>query len=284
MATEPTKISEVSAWPRPHTIKQLRGFLGLTGYYMRFIKNYGVMSRPLTMLLKKNNLFSWTAIEQQAFEGLKQALVQAQVLALLDFTKTFTVETDASDLGMGAVLMQGGHPISFLSKSFCDKNKGLSTYEKECMAVLLAVEKWRPYLQHQEFILKTDHRSLLFLTEQRATTKLQQKAMLKLMDLNFKIQFKQGHTNKAADALSRLGEPDQSVSAISVSQPSWLQILQEGYLQDLEAKEKLTQLSVEQVSSGDYSLTDGIIKYIEYGLVGISWLRDIFYKPFTAVQ
>jgi hypothetical protein len=97
------------------------------------------------------------------------------------------VETDASDLGMGAVLMQDGHPISYLSKSFCDKNKGLSTYEKECMAILLAVEKWRPYLQHQQFILRTDHKSLMFLTEQRATTKLQQKAMLKLMDLDYKI-------------------------------------------------------------------------------------------------
>lgn len=82
------------------------------------------------------------------------------------------METDASDLGMGAVLMQEGHPISFLSKSFSDRNKGLSTYKKECMAVLLAIDKWRCYLQHQEFILKTDHRSLLFLTEQRATTKL----------------------------------------------------------------------------------------------------------------
>ena len=83
--------------------------------------------------------------------------------------------------------MQDNHPISYLSKALCAQNKGLSTYEKECMAVLLAVDKWRPYLQGQEFIIRTDHRSLLFLTEQRAHTKLQQKALLKLMDLNFKI-------------------------------------------------------------------------------------------------
>lgn len=76
-------------------------------------------------------------------------MIQAPVLALPDFAKIFTVETDASDFGMGAVLMQDGHPISYLSKTFCDRNKALSTYEKEWMTVLLAVDKWRPYLQHQ---------------------------------------------------------------------------------------------------------------------------------------
>jgi hypothetical protein len=141
VATEPTKVSAVSAWPLPKTVKQLKGFLGLTGYYRRFIQNYGVICRPLTQLLKKETKFHWGAQEQQAFEALKAALVQALVLALPDFTKTFIVKTDASDLRMGAVLMQDGHPISYLSKSFCDKNKGLSTYEKECMAILLAVER-----------------------------------------------------------------------------------------------------------------------------------------------
>jgi len=99
-----------------------------------------------------------------------------------DFRKPFIVEPDASDVGMRVVLMQEGHPIFYLSKSFYGRNKGLSTYEKECMVVFLAIEKWTPYLQHQECILRTDHRSLLFLTEQRATTKLHQKAMLKLID------------------------------------------------------------------------------------------------------
>lgn len=228
--TEPSKVEAVASWPTPKIVKQLRGFLGLNGYYRWFIQHYGVISRSLTQLLKKNTKFSWTIVEQQAFDKLKQAMTQAPVLVLLDFSKPFTVETDASDLGMWAVLMQEGHPISYLSKAFGDNNKGLSTYEKECMAVLLAVDKWRSYLQQQEFILKTDHRSLLFLTEQRATTKLQQKSMLKLMDLSFKIQYKQGHTNKAADALSRMSDGEHSVLAISVGQPSWLQILQEGYL------------------------------------------------------
>jgi hypothetical protein len=112
------------------------------------------------------------------------------VLAVPDFSMPFTIETDASDGGFGAVLMQEGHPISYLSKPIHGKNQALSTYEKECMAVILAVDKWRSYLQGQQFTIKTDHRSLLFLKEQKASTKLQQKAILKLMDFNFIIQYK----------------------------------------------------------------------------------------------
>jgi len=143
------------------------------------------------------------------------------VLTVPDFSKQFVIETDASDCGMGAVLMQDNHPISYLSKALCDKNKGLSTYEKECMVVLLAVDKWRSYLQGQEFLIRTDHRSLLFLTEQRAATKLQQKALLKLMDLNFKIQYEKGSTNAAADALSRcVVDTDKHLMSLSSCTPS----------------------------------------------------------------
>jgi hydroxymethylpyrimidine/phosphomethylpyrimidine kinase len=120
--------------------------LGLTGYYRKFIRYYGMMSKPLTNLLKKGVPFVWTPNTQEAFEVLKQALVQTPVLAIPDFAKQFILETDASDTGFGAVLMQGGHPVAYLSKPVCDKNKGLSTYEKECMAIVMAVDKWRSYL------------------------------------------------------------------------------------------------------------------------------------------
>ena len=124
--------------------------------------------------------------------------MEAPVLAIPDFAKTFVLETDASDQGLGATLMQEGHPIAYLSKPLCKKNQALSTYEKECMAILMAVDKWRPYLQHQEFVIRTDHKSLLYLTEQRVHTKLQHKALLKLMDLQFKIVYKKGINNLAA--------------------------------------------------------------------------------------
>jgi hypothetical protein len=197
-------------------------------YYMKFIKHYGLIGRPLSDLLNKNVPFIWTSQVETAFQQLKLALVQAPVLGLPDFTKPFVVETDASDLGFGAVLMQAGHPLAYLSKPVCHKNQAMSTYEKECMALIMVVDKWRPYLQNQEFIIKTDHKSLLHLSKQRVTTKLQQKALLKLMDLQYKITYKQGLTNQAVDALSRCHQPE-IVAPISVCQPTWVDKVKEAY-------------------------------------------------------
>ncbi|CAN6326944.1 unnamed protein product [Urochloa humidicola] len=262
VATEPSKITAVLQWPTPVNIKQLRGFLGLTGYYRRFIRHYAMISSPLTKLLKKGEQFQWTQLQQDAFEVLKQTLCQAPILAVPDFQKPFVIETDASDNGLGAVLMQDGHPISYLSKPLCERNKALSTYEKECMAVLLAVEKWRAYLIHQEFLIRTDHRSLSFLSDQKATTKLQHKALLKLMDLKFKIQYKKGVTNQAADALSRYPQSEsESVMAISVSSPTWMDKLQSGYEDDPEAQRLLTELSILSPNDKGYALSDGLIRY-----------------------
>ena len=130
VATEPSKIQAVTQWPQPSNVKQLRGFLGLTGYYRRFIKHYGLISRPLTQMLKKGVQFQWTPLAQEAFLLLKKALTEAPVLAIPDFNQPFVIETDASELGMGAVLMQNGHPISFLSKPFSSRSRAFSTYEE----------------------------------------------------------------------------------------------------------------------------------------------------------
>jgi hypothetical protein len=103
------------------------------------------------------------------------------MLALPDFTKGFTIETNASAKGIGAVLMQDNHPIAYLSKSLGPKAQALSTYDKECLAVIMAVNKWKPYLQHKEFTILTDHRSLLHLDEQQLNQPMQQKAFFKLL-------------------------------------------------------------------------------------------------------
>jgi hypothetical protein len=113
VSTEASKIAAVSKWPRPTNLKELRGFLGLAGYYRKFIKYYGLISRPLSDLLKKHVSFVWTSVTKTVFQQLKTSLVQAPALGLPDFTKPFVVETDASDLGFGAVLMQDGHPIAY---------------------------------------------------------------------------------------------------------------------------------------------------------------------------
>lgn len=200
-----------------------------------------------------------TNTRETAFQILKQKLVQALVLAVPNFSKPFTVETDASDLGVGAVLMQDQHPIAYLIQSLCPRNQALSVYEKECLAILLAIDKWRSFLQHQEFAIKIDHKSLLHITEQRVSSRLQQKALIKLMDLKFRIQYKQGVLNQAADALSR--QPIEEVLAVSECIPSWMQKLQEGYSEDEQAKQLISELSIDSTNSRGYTLRDGILRY-----------------------
>jgi hypothetical protein len=233
VATDPAKIAAVQGWPTPTNLKQLPGFLGLAGYYRKFIRQFGILCCPLTHLLKKQVQFPWTPEVQAAFEALKQALTQAPVLALPDFAKEFVLETDACATGVGDVLMQQGHPLAFLSKALGVKNQTLSIYDKECLAILMAIDRWKPYLQHQEFTIYTDHMILMHLGDHKFNTPIQQKAFFKLMGLQYKIVYRKGSSNKAADALSH---KPQQYSMMAVVRPHWVEIVIEGYQQDEKAK------------------------------------------------
>jgi hypothetical protein len=199
VATDPSKTAAMLNWPVPTTVTELRGFLGLTSYYRRFVKGYGYIAKPLTQLLKKKQ-FQWCSEAEQAFNALKQVMASTPVLALPDFTIPFIVETDASDGGVGAVLMQKDQPIAFLSKALGPVHQKLSIYEKEFLALIMAVERWRPYLQRQEFIIRTDHKSLSYLCEQILHSDMQRKAMTRLMGLQFKVVYRKGKENLAANA------------------------------------------------------------------------------------
>jgi hypothetical protein len=161
-----TKIIEaMQDWPHPKTLKILRGFLGLTGYYRKCVKNYRKIATPLTALLKKNS-FTWTPATAQAFQTLKRAMCTTLVLALPDFTKTFVLECDASGKGIGVVLLQEGQPLAFTSKQLSERNLGKPIYEKEMLAIMHVVDLWCPYLLGQCFQIKTDHQSLKYFLEQ----------------------------------------------------------------------------------------------------------------------
>jgi hypothetical protein len=124
------KVSDIATWPCPRSAKELHSFLGLASYYRKFVRHFGVLSKPLTSLLKKHTIFIWTSVQDQAFQALKEALCFVPVLKLPDFSRSFAIETDACATGIGAVLTQDGHPIAFISKALGPKSQGLSTYEK----------------------------------------------------------------------------------------------------------------------------------------------------------
>jgi hypothetical protein len=146
--------------------------MGLTGYYCKFVNNYGRIATPLMTLLKKD-AFSWTPKSAKAFEDLKEVMCRALVLATLDLTKTFIVECDASGNGISVVLMQEGRPISFESRLIKGKILHKPIYEKEMLEILHALKKWHPYLMGRHFKVKIDHDSLKYFLEQRLSSKEQ---------------------------------------------------------------------------------------------------------------
>lgn len=139
---DPTKIAAMTSWPTPKNITALRAFLGLTGFYRRFVLNYATISHTLTDLLKANS-FQGTNITQKAFENLKKTMSNLPTLTLPDFSKPFEVTTDASNTAVRVVLSQESHPISFFSKKLSQRLSSSSTYVCELYALTESIKKWR---------------------------------------------------------------------------------------------------------------------------------------------
>jgi len=169
-----SKIAAMVAWSRPTNISKLHGFLGLTGYYRKFVQNYSNIAQPLTNLLKKNQ-FGWHDAAEAAFLALKQAMITIPILVMPNFNEAFTIETDASGDGIGAVLTQQGKLVAYISRALGITKKSWSTYAKEMLAILEAIRLWRPYLLGNKFYIQIDQRSLKYFVEQRITTPKQQK-------------------------------------------------------------------------------------------------------------
>lgn len=233
VAVDPSKIECIKQWKQPTTLKGLRGFLGLAGYYRKFVKNFGLIAKPLTNMLKKDS-FVWSSAAEQSFLDLKAALIATPVLALPDFTKEFVLECDTSGVGIGAVLSQQKHPIAFMSKTLSQRHLALSVYDKEMLAVVSAVQHWRPYLLGHHFIIITDHRTLEHFLSQRITTPAQQKWLLKLVGYDYSIRYRAGKHNTVPDALSRQAEL-LVITGISSPLLSFVQEVQNICMNDSEA-------------------------------------------------
>jgi hypothetical protein len=226
---DPKKIEAMQYWPHPKTLKILCGFLGLTRYYCKFVKNYGKIATPLTALLKKNS-FTWTTAIAQDFQTLKMAMCTTPVLALPDFTNTFVLECDASGKGIGVVLMQEGQPLAFTNKQLSKINLGKSIYEKEMLANMHVIDLWHPYLLGQHFQIKTDHQSLKYFLEQCISSPEQPKWVTNLFGYDYEIIYKKGKGNVVADALSHKYEDEGSIFSLSFIVPVWLQAARHEWL------------------------------------------------------
>jgi hypothetical protein len=265
VSTDPSKVSAVADWEIPQNVTQLRSFLGLAGYYRRFIKNFGLLCRPLHDMLKKGS-FQWTPAQDQAFKAVQQALIHAPVLALPNFTEPFTLETDASGNGIGAVIMQNGRPIAYFSAALCPRNATMSAYEKEALAIIEALKRWRHYFLGSRLIIKTDQQSLKYITEQRVTEGIQHKLMLKLLEYDFTIEYKKGKENLVADALSR---QFNKLFAVSMTQPKWIQDILASYSTDTAVQPLLEQFLVSPPpADSPYSIQAGVLRYKGKLLVG----------------
>ncbi|KAJ9559068.1 hypothetical protein OSB04_013682 [Centaurea solstitialis] len=254
-----TKIQAIRDWKIPSNVTELRGFLGLSGYYRRFIQGYGEIAAPLTELLKKNQ-FAWSDEAQGAFEELKVRLSNAPVLRLPNFTEEFVIETDASGFGLGAVLMQNDQPVAYFSQALGLRAKQKSVYEKELMAIVFAVKKWRPYLLGKHFTVRSDQKSLRFLLEQRVVEPEYQKWVVKLLGYNFSIVYKPGKNNNAADALSRkVGD----VECASIGGPQWRHW--DTLLQEIDNDEFLMKLKADLLADASahkgFALQQGVLLF-----------------------
>ncbi|XP_051156206.1 uncharacterized protein LOC127278513 [Leptopilina boulardi] len=206
---DPKKVDAVQNFPRPKTQKNIKQFLGLAGYYRRFIPNFAKIAKPMTNLLRKNVKFDWNSEVEVAFAQLKRILCTQPILQYPDFSKPFIVTTDASDFAIGAVLSQGeigkDLPIAYASRTMGGAELRYSTTEKELLAIIFAIKQFRPYIFGKRFIIVTDHRALVWLNQLKDPTINSRLARwkIKLQDYDCEIIHRPGRVNSNADALSR---------------------------------------------------------------------------------
>jgi len=259
VAMDQDKVEAVPSWPQPHSPRGLRGFLGLAGYYRRFIQNYRTIAAPLTALLRKA-AFVWSPEATEAFETLKTALSTAPVLQLPNFDNTFVVDCDASGIGFGAVLHQGQGALAFFSRPFAARHLKLAAYERELIGLVQAVRHWRPYLWGRQFLVRTDHYALKFLLDQRLSTVPQHQWVSKLFGYDFAVEYRPGRLNVVADALSRKRDSEGQLAHLNaLSGPSFR--LFDEIRQELQQDATLRALrdSVVADRGEPWHITDGLI-------------------------
>ncbi|GJS28295.1 reverse transcriptase domain-containing protein [Tanacetum coccineum] len=200
---DPAKIEAVKNWASPTTPTEIRQFLGLAGYYRRFIKDFSKIAKSLTELTQKNKKYIWGKDQESAFQLLKQKLCEAPILALPEGNDDFVVYCDASHQGLGAVLMQREKVIAYASRQLKPNEENYTTHDLELGAVVFALKIWRHYLYGTKCTVFTDHKSLQHILDQKELNMRQRRWLELLADYDCEIRYHPGKANVVADALSR---------------------------------------------------------------------------------
>ncbi|GJY85996.1 putative reverse transcriptase domain-containing protein [Tanacetum coccineum] len=200
---DPSKVESVKNWKIPESSTEIRSFLGLVGYYRRFIENFSKIAKPLTLLTQKNKTYVWGDKQDEAFRILKEKLCNAPVLALPDGPDDFVVYCDASKQGFGSVLMQRGKVIAYASRQLKKHDKNYTTHDLELDVVVFALKIWRHYLYRTKSVIYTDHKSLQYIFDQKDLNMRQRRWIELLSDYECEIKYHPGKANVVADALSR---------------------------------------------------------------------------------
>ena len=204
------KVEKIKNACRPTTKKQLRSFLGLAGYYRKFVPNYAAIAAPLTDKTKNSepNKIAWEASQQLAFDALKQTLITVPILHLPNLDIPFILRTDASDLGIGAILLQEYEgekfPIAYASRKLLQRECNYSTIEKECLALVWGVQKYQAYLYGKAFNIETDHQPLAYMQKAKVANARIMRWALSLQPYQYRIIAIKGSDNVGADYLSRI--------------------------------------------------------------------------------
>ncbi|WVZ58246.1 hypothetical protein U9M48_008532, partial [Paspalum notatum var. saurae] len=196
VAVDPSKVESVLNWKQPESVTEIRSFLGLAGYYRRFIKDFSKTAKPMTSLTKKNAKYTWSPNCEEAFQSLKRSLTTAPVLAQPDVTKPFDVYCDASGNGLGCVLMQEGRVVAYASRQLRKHEANYPTHDLELAAM-------RHYLLGNTCHIYTDHKSLKYILTQPELNMRQRRWLELIKDYDLEIHYHPGKANVVADALSR---------------------------------------------------------------------------------
>ncbi|QRV77894.1 Retrotransposable element Tf2 protein [Ceratobasidium sp. AG-Ba] len=210
ISMEKEKVKAILEWKAPTTVKQVQAFLGLAGFYRRWVENFSTKAKPLTKLTRKGIKFKWTDREEKAFQDIKEAITKEPVLIHPRPDEPYILETDASGVALGAVLSQKGddgrlHPIAYLSQSFTPPQRNYDTYDKELLAIVHALEHWRLLLEGTKIPITvyTDHRNLQYWQEAKVWNRRHARWYLLLASFNYQIVYRPGKMSEKPDALSR---------------------------------------------------------------------------------